>query len=180
MASNTECKISGTTVWAHSNKATRQKGGNQKAFYSSFLELNTASLKTDRRALHDRANFGSWNWKCDRTEKRVVETTEKLQPKRASSNRVTDCVMGGGGKCCNTRGQWLWFTTSPLVVFFYYVVRCAGGKLSGLQPSFTQSKTRSFIGWLWPFQPQFKEKNKPWLVKTWGPLNATEIPAIYT
>lgn len=33
------------------------RGGNQKAFYSSLLELNTARLKTDRRALHDQANM---------------------------------------------------------------------------------------------------------------------------
>lgn len=45
MASNTN--LNGTTVCAYRNEATRQKGRNQKAFYSLLLKLNTARLKTE-------------------------------------------------------------------------------------------------------------------------------------
>lgn len=79
------------------NKATKQKEGIQKAFYSSLLKVNPARLKTKRKNLFikKRREGKKQDIQCDHW---------KLHPECSSSYHVTVCIMKEDVAAKNTRG----------------------------------------------------------------------------
>lgn len=99
-ASNTFGKIYGTTVSVCTEQKSHEaKGGNQKAFYSTLLELNTARLKTDRMTKQNLKEQG----------KQVIQLQQLKSMTKVKIKSWHDWLCYGGNVAIkNTRGLWLW------------------------------------------------------------------------